>query len=548
MDYKIGLHSRQNIFSPYRIKSFQSFIRVGKTCKKDCFEKSCNTTNSKPFFKVLNMPSIIDLGNLSLIDRFSLNELVRLLKLKNEEITFIKPFARQKNYMGIFNYSTNDLLEIAKENKQNQSRYMDLMTTKLPFTDIKKLVYDSNIDTTNFRATVRNLQLQYAHNIDNLSINQIDNKYQILLTTKNPHELHHFTYVKNKKNNLGIKKMTLSRFYAIEEINNKINKIENYNRMINQSNFQVIQNGNGNIKEYSKGIKSGTLIKAWQSGNITEEDIMNWFTEYPECISSKDFHYFARKKFKLTPFDNPQIIEGRYYTATQSKLSINSNYYKSKESYIIKKELQKLNNVDSNKKIIIIDGLPGAGKSSIIEHLLKQTKERFYVSDSDNIKQEFTEYYKNGIGAALVHKAASHLYKNKLIPEVMSQGKNLIYQTCGSYESLNKLLKDASELGYTVNYININTDIATCIKRAANRLIDNGRFIDPCTIIEVSKKNTNAKKFMAEIMSYNPYINKTYKCLNYELQEVKNGEIKNCYNLDKPTWHFKLKKFLNNIL
>ena len=166
MDYKIGLHSRQNIFSPYRIKSFQSFIRVGKTCKKDCFEKSCNTTNSKPFFKVLNMPSIIDLGNLSLIDRFSLNELVRLLKLKNEEITFIKPFARQKNYMGIFNYSTNDLLEIAKENKQNQSRYMDLMTTKLPFTDIKKLVYDSNIDTTNFRATVRNLQLQYAHNIE----------------------------------------------------------------------------------------------------------------------------------------------------------------------------------------------------------------------------------------------------------------------------------------------------------------------------------------------------------------------------------------------
>ena len=74
-----------------------------------------------------------------------------------------------------------------------------------------------------------------------------------------------------------------------------------------------------------------------------------------------------------------------------------------------------------------------------------------------------------------------------------------------------------------------------------------GRFMDPCVIIDIAKKNSNAKGYMAEIISYSPYIHKSYKCHNYELLEVKQGEIKKSYNLNKPNWLLRLRGLLNSL-
>lgn len=577
MSYKITSNFSRNIVPLRQLKPFKPNIRDIRYCDMNFFSQNSNISDwknipilrkfvninehSKLLLKIFNFEffsnfshkknntlSLVNIKNTSALNHFTPAEKLRIFKLKSKEIAFLKPFARQKNYMGKFNYSIDNLLEINNESENNKNRYMDLMFTRLNFDDVKTLVQDKNIDTTDFRTAIRNLRLKYAKNINNLTINKVDDKYQIVLTTIEPNVTYKFSYTKSKKNSANTKKMTLARFYAIEDINNEISKVVEYNRSIRQHNFETLNSGNGDIKKYSKRIESGSLIQAWQSGKIMKEDIMNWFTEYPDCISRKDFQYFARKKFQLTPFDNDKVIEARYYTATHSKLNKESDYYKAKESGIIQSELEKLKGVDSHKKIIIIDGLPGAGKSSLIEYLLKQTRERFYISDSDNIKQYFSEYYNDGIGAEVVHKAASYLYKNKLIPEVMAQGKNLIYQTSGSYAAINRLLKKAHELGYTVDFINVDTSLSTCIKRATDRMDFIGRFIDPCVILEIARKNANAKNFMAEIMSHNPYVSKTYKCQNYELKEVKEGEIKKSYDLDKSKWYLKFRRFIKGIL
>lgn len=577
MSYKISLDSIQNFKTPEIITPFMPYTRVTSSYPKDIFEKEFSSVDlkKKPILfkfanvcqhntllfnnldlrflenfslnKLINVFSLVGLRDFSTYNRFSPTELFKILELKNEEISFIKPFARQKNYQGVFNYSTENLLDINKESNINKSRYMDLMSARLKYEDAKMIVDNHDINTTDFKCAIRDLQERFAENIDNISINHLGDKYQIVLTTQTPFSVHRFNYSECKNGQNNSKKMTLERFNTLEYLNSQIDEVDSYNKMVNKYNFEVINNGKGKIREYSSGIKSGDIIKAWESGNLLKEDIMDLFTKNPACIPREDFKYFAQKKFKLTPFDTPKIIEGRYYTATTPKLDTASDYYKVKEGEILKKELQKLKDADSNKKIMIIDGLPGAGKSTIINNILKQTKEKFYVSDSDNIKKEFTEYYKDGIGAEVVHKASSYLYKNKLIPAILKQGKNLIYQTSGSYESLDKILKDANKLGYTIDFVNVNTDKVTCINRAKKRMETDGRFMDPCVIIDIAKKNSNAKGYMAEIISYSPYIHKSYKCHNYELLEVKQGEIKKSYNLNKPSWILRLRGLLNSL-
>ena len=578
MSYKIHLENVQQIKTPNIITPFIPYTRATSSYPKDIFEKEFNYVEQKkkPILfkfanvcqhdhllfnnidlknltifspeKLLNVLSLVGLKDTTTFNRFSPQELFKILKLKNEEITFLRPFARQKNYAGIFTYSTEDLLKLNQESNLNKSRFMDLITAKLNYKDAKMLVDDHNISTTDFKSAVREVQDKYAGNIDSITVSRNKGKYQIVVVTQEPWVVHRYNYQECKNGLNNSKKMSYDRFYTLEKINSQIDEVDSYNKKINKYNFEVINSGKGNIKEYSDGIEQGSLIEAWEEGRLTREDIMDIFTQTPDCISGKDFQYFAKNKIKLTPFDTPQIIEARYYTATTPKLEIDSEYYKQKETEILNKELAKSDNVDSNRKIIIVDGLPGAGKSTIINSILKQSKESFYISDSDNIKKEFTEYYKDGIGAEVVHEAASYLYKNKLIPEIMKRGKNLIYQTTGSYESMDKILKASNELGYSVDFFNVNTDKVTCIERAKKRMEKDGRFMDPCVIIDIAKKNSNAKGYMAEIISYSPFVNKSYKCLNYKLYEIEKGQVKKSYNMDKPGWLLKLRGMFSSLL
>lgn len=477
-----------------------------------------NLLNTFPLKKLVNIYQITKLKDFSSLNRFSPPELERVLQLSNEDITFIKPFARQKGYNGMFNFSTNNLLEISKYNETDKSRLMDLYNTRLNSKIVQTLVKDPTINTQDFAGAIGKLQKEYAKNIDNINIIKTPDNYLIRLTTKEPFKTHTFAY---KAGENIVTKMTPKRFEAIEKINSEIDKINELNSLVNQHNYKVINTCNGRIKSYQFNLPPNIIRNEWEAGKLAKEDVTNFFTDAAGIISNEDFKYFAQHEFALTPFDNKAIITARKFGVTHENLSINSDYYKNKEIEILQKEFPKLDKAAADRKLLILDGLPGSGKSTAFRNFVKDKS--FYATDNDDIKAYFSEYYQNGVGAQTVHKAARNVYKHKILPKALEEGKNIVYQTCGDYESLNRFMQKAHKNGYTIDYINVNTNISKSIKQAMHRHETAGRFMDPYIILAMARRNQNAKQYMAKIISFNPNISNAYNYKSETLTKIEEG-------------------------
>ena len=166
MNYQITSNFSRNIVPLRQLKPFKPNIRDIRYCDMNFFSQSSNipdwknipilrkfvniNEHSKLLLKIFNFEffsnfshkktntlSLVNIKNTSALNHFTPAEKLRIFKLKSKEIAFLKPFARQKNYMGKFNYSIDNLLEINNESENNKNRYMDLMFTRLNFDDVK---------------------------------------------------------------------------------------------------------------------------------------------------------------------------------------------------------------------------------------------------------------------------------------------------------------------------------------------------------------------------------------------------------------------------
>lgn len=494
------------------------FANIQEALKNPFANSYINILNTFPLKKLVNIYPITKLKDFSSLNRFSPAELLKILQLKNEDITFIRPFARQKGYNGMFNFSTENLLKISKYNETDKSRLMDLYSTRLNSKIIQALVEDTSLDTQDFAGVIQKLQNEYAKNIDNISVIKAQGNYFIRLTTKEPFKTHTFAY---KAGENTIAKMTPKRFETIEKINSEIDKIKELNSLVNKHNYKVINTGDGRIKGYQFNLPPNIIRDEWEAGNLAKEDITTFFTDAAGIISNEDFKYFAEREFCLTPFDNKAVITARKYGITHEAVSINSDYYKNKEAEILEKEFSKLDKVASERKLLILDGLPGSGKSTAFKDFV--SSESFYITDNDDIKRYFSEVYQNGIGSQAVHNASKNVYQHKILPRALKDGKNIVYQTCGHYESLNRFMQKAHQNGYKIDYINVITDISNSIKRAIHRQEIDGRFMDPYTILAVAERNQRAKQYMAKIISFNPYVNNSYNYKSGILTKIEDG-------------------------
>lgn len=480
-----------NLFSPKKLKSLYSLVKM-----KDFLQTS----------------------------RFSPEELFVFLKLKNEDINFLKPFARQKKYDGMFNYSVPELFAINRHSDEEKLRFMDLLQTHLDYKTMDTIVNDKTIDAADFSSAVRDIQQKHAENIAYISAFKSPEGYKIKITTKEPFTTYTYPY---ESGNSAIK-MTEKRFLTLGKIKEEIDKITELNKLVNKHNFEVINKKIGKIKNYSFSLPPNLIKNEWEKGNLVKEDIQDLFTEAAGIVSNEDFKYFASREFKLTPFDNDETIKARKYNITHKELDLNSDYYKEKEVEIINREFQKLEKADSGKNLLIVDGFPGSGKTTAYRNFIKNSDEEYYITDVDDLRMDFSELYNGGIGSGLVHKAVSNLYKNKIIPEALAKNKNIVYQMCGSYENLNDVLQKARKNGYTINYININTNSSASIINSNNRQKTNGRFMDPYIILSFAKVNAGAKQYMAKIISYSPLIDNSYNYKSGILSRIENGnEVEN---------------------
>lgn len=235
-------------------------------------------------------------------------------------------------------------------------------------------------------------------------------------------------------------------------------------------------------------IEECAIINLYENGKISESALTEIFTNGAGVISQKDFNYFALKKMKLTPHDTPEIIEARYFSATNKPLDIKSAYYNESKDVLLATEIPRIEKAAQEGKMIIVTGLPGAGKTTVVRNVLGAELDTYYMPDADTFKEGFSAYYNGGKGAGLVHKASTTVLKQEIMPKVIQEKRNLIYQTTGGQETLNKVIEQARVNGYTVEIVHVNVDETKSMERALGRFIKEGRFLDPYVTLSIKNE------------------------------------------------------------
>ena len=178
-----------------------------------------------------------------------------------------------------------------------------------------------------------------------------------------------------------------------------------------------------------------------------------------------------------TPYDTPEIVKERAKALVAGRLEPTNGHASTllndaNLTSILGKAAENINNADKGKKIIIITGRPGSGKSTYIDKQLAGGKGYFLV-DADEIKKSLPGY--SEYGANFTHPTSATLARAEL-ESAMSNSANIVYPTTGSAEQIIKL---AQEHGYAVEVVYCDVPEETCVQRAMNRFEEEHRFVDP---------------------------------------------------------------------
>lgn len=153
--------------------------------------------------------------------------------------------------------------------------------------------------------------------------------------------------------------------------------------------------------------------------------------------------------------------------------------------------------VRRNRRMDIVIGLPGSGKSSVYtERLSQEHKSR--VIDTDDFREYIPEY--NGSNASVVHEEASNI-RNRVLLEALDNGDNLLLSTIGANgEKLAKQIAQFKEDGYQVylhlNELPNNKSLARAIGRYISEDGKIGRYVSPQLIAAYGDKPTETYLYL----------------------------------------------------
>ena len=153
--------------------------------------------------------------------------------------------------------------------------------------------------------------------------------------------------------------------------------------------------------------------------------------------------------------------------------------------------------VQKNRRMDIVIGLPGSGKSSVYtERLSNEHKSR--VIDTDDFREYIPEY--NGSNAGMVHEEAS-LIRDRIFDSALDNGENILLSTIGANaEKLAKQIAWYKEYGYDVylhlNELPNNKSLARAIGRYIGEDGNLGRYVSPNLIAEYGDKPTQTYLYL----------------------------------------------------
>lgn len=133
-------------------------------------------------------------------------------------------------------------------------------------------------------------------------------------------------------------------------------------------------------------------------------------------------------------------------------------------------------NVVQGRQATIILGPPAAGKSTIANRIAQSRGAA--IIDSDEVKKILPEY-RDGIGANAVHEESQAVMAFVLRKAVIN-GDNIVIPKVGkSVGSIDLLVKELKEDGYSVNLLNVAVPSDTAYVRMISRFVNTGRLINP---------------------------------------------------------------------
>ncbi len=237
------------------------------------------------------------------------------------------------------------------------------------------------------------------------------------------------------------------------------------------------------IKTFPKGLISYLSRKKI----LKDETLIRLVEHFPENISAKDYDYFIQHRIKLTKYDDDYILNMRKSLRNNNVLPSDESYTElTREAHQI--ELEKLSNVPSDRKMVIVTGLAGSGKSTYIKQ--NGLDKDYYIADVDIIKRLLNGDETDQANLNF-HNLSQHILQKGLIPEIFNKGKNIVLPTTGMMEYIDRLAVAAKNNGYNVSIVHINTELHSCVERALLRNKTLDKFTDPLFIYKRTKANKN---------------------------------------------------------
>lgn len=166
---------------------------------------------------------------------------------------------------------------------------------------------------------------------------------------------------------------------------------------------------------------------------------------------------------KLTVVDTEAVIVARNKAATAGKLRYDSLSVQEKIA-ALSPFTEKMKTTPKEKKLVIVTGRGGSGKSTII--LEQGIDKNHLLLDADEIKPLLPGYSERGAG--YVHEVSTKL-NEKLLAEALQQGTNVVLPTTGWADFVESTIKEAHRLGYDITLIHSDIKAQTSMQRAVAR-------------------------------------------------------------------------------
>jgi predicted ABC-type ATPase len=185
----------------------------------------------------------------------------------------------------------------------------------------------------------------------------------------------------------------------------------------------------------------------------------------------------------LEPIDPPDIVAAREKMSAIKPTSMIRTWKRCTLRALIALKLYTsgVGVPNRTKRVDIVIGLPGAGKTSAIVKKLQKAYGPLLVIDPDMAKEMLPEYEGyGGVAAGPLHVESAAITEEMLIALAAYNGDSFIWAKVGkNAKELSKRIKQLKTLGYEVHLHHVDLPKKKAIERVISRFRETKRFVDP---------------------------------------------------------------------